>query len=53
MIQSSDCKIMLDFKKTDLSRLLPLLHLPDECTLDNQSKIAGEKVFLRGTFDNP
>jgi len=28
---ASDCKLMFEFKKADLQRLLPLLHFPDEC----------------------
>jgi len=54
MIQSfseSDCKIMFEFKKTDLLRLLPLLHLPDECIFDNRTKMAGEEVFLSGLYE--
>jgi hypothetical protein len=42
---------MFEFKKTDLLRLLPLLRLPDECTFDNRSKMAGEEVFLRGLYE--
>ena len=45
IISASDCKIMFEFKKTDLLRLLPLLRLPDECTFDNRSKMAGEEVL--------
>jgi hypothetical protein len=43
---ASDCKIMFEFKKTDLLRLLPLLQLPDECTFDNRSKMAGEQAIM-------
>ena len=38
---ASNCKLMFEFKKTDLLRLLPLLHFPDECCFDNRSKMAG------------
>jgi hypothetical protein len=48
---ASDCKIMFEFKKTDLLRLLPLLQLPDECTFDNRSKMSGEEVFLWGLYE--
>jgi hypothetical protein len=48
---ASDCKIMFEFKKTDLLRLLPLLCLPDDCKFDNRSKMAGEEVFLRGLHE--
>ena len=48
---ANDCKIMFEFKKTDLLRLLPLLRLPDECTFDNRSKMAGEEVFLRRLYE--
>jgi hypothetical protein len=48
---ASDCKLMFEFKKADLQRLLPLLHFPDECCFDNRSKMAGEEVFLRGLYE--
>ena len=48
---ASNCKLMFEFKKTDLLRLLPLLHFPDECCFDNRSKMAGEEVFLRGLYE--
>ena len=48
---ASDCKLMFEFKKTDLLRLLPLLRFPEECTFDNRSKMAGEEVFLRGLYE--
>ena len=46
-----DCKIFFEFKKTDLSRLFPLLRFPDICTFDNKSVMSGEEVFLRGLYE--
>jgi hypothetical protein len=33
---ASDCKLMFEFKKADLMRLLPLLRLPDECIVTSE-----------------
>ena len=46
-----DCKILFEFKKTDLSRVFQLLHFPDICKFENRCEMTGEEVFLRGLYE--
>ena len=47
----SECFINFRFRSAELVRLYPLLKFPEECILDNGSKMQGEEVFLRGLYE--
>jgi hypothetical protein len=50
-LKPSTAKIFFNFRKDDLSRLIELFKFPEDCVLENGSKMKGEEVFLRGLFE--
>ena len=50
-LKPSTAKIFFNFRKDDLSRLIELFKFPEDCILENGSKMKGEEVFLRGLFE--
>jgi hypothetical protein len=50
-LKHSTAKIFFNFRKDDLSRLIELFKFPEDCILENGSKMKGEEVFLRGLFE--
>ena len=48
---ASECWNFFETRKEDLPRLLLNLRFPDQCNLENGSKMPGEEVLLRGLYE--
>ena len=48
---ASECWNFFETRKEDLPRLLLNLRFPDQCNLENGSKMLGEEVLLRGLYE--